>query len=237
MHHLEPSTISSVWPCSRVARSSARVAAGDSIAFDALLCDTSKHVSPNGTAIPMVLSMADDTCPNGGQSPQQDGYYQFNEEHYTVWFAYVKACGTAPPDQCAHRGAAAMWERWQGRRLHPNKFSPVGHYSLLSLWSGYLVQLPYYTTTFNQDAAYEALFRSHWLADWAYANSTLLAGERGRYGPITLVLSPPHGTPPSHPTTPCLSYRYGPTSPRSSSPHHTAPRPHTPRPPASPHTP
>ena len=156
----------------------------DSIEFDKLLCDTSRDVvSPkNGSGIPMTLAIHGDACPNGFQTPQKDGYYHFNEEHYTVWFSYVKACGEAVPGQCSHSAAEAMWNAWQGRRLHPNTFSPVGNYSLLSLWSGYLVQLPYYTTQFSSDAAYQHLFRSHWLADWTHFNKTLLAGERGRYG-------------------------------------------------------
>jgi len=42
----------------------------------------------------------------------------------------------------------------------------------------------YYTMhEFSSDPAYEALFKSHWLADWAFYNSSnVLAGERGRYG-------------------------------------------------------
>eukprot|EP00966_Prymnesium_polylepis_P049594 1147938-Prymnesium_polylepis.1 len=154
-----------------------------SIEFDQLPCDAaSDAVSPNGTGIPMVHALHGDGCPGGFQLPQADGYYQFNEEHYTVWYAHVKACGDAPPGHCAHAAAEAMWAAWQGRRLHPNAVAPVGGYRLLSLWSGYLVQLPYYTSPFNADATYEALFRDHWIADWAHFNATAHAGERGRYG-------------------------------------------------------
>ena len=76
-----------------------------------------------------------------------------------MWFSYVMACGEAPPSQCAQPAAEAMWRAWQGRRLHPNQEAPVGGYKLLSLWSGYLVQLPYYTTQFNSDVAYKQAAR------------------------------------------------------------------------------
>ena len=71
--------------------------------------------------------------------------------------------------------------RSQGRRMSPNH-SYKGH-ALLSMWSGYLVQLPYYTAaSFNDDATYNGLFHSHWQADWQYYNDLTHQGQRGRYG-------------------------------------------------------
>merc|ERR1719433_2416992 len=74
-----------------------------------------------------------------------------------------------------------MWTRWQGRREHPNH--AYAGYPLLSMWSGYIVHLPFCTTaSFNSDAVYANLLRNHWLADWAFYNDTAFGGERGRYG-------------------------------------------------------
>ena len=44
---------------------------------------------------------------------QQDGYYNFNEEHHTVDFAYHAACPSGEP--CANTAISAMWRRWQAR--------------------------------------------------------------------------------------------------------------------------
>jgi len=155
----------------------------DSIRFDAVLC-ADGALSPRGTGIPMTLSLRGDAC-GPAQEPQADGLYQFNEEHYTVWFAYEKACGGQVAGRCSNAAIEAMWDAWQGRRLRPNHFYPhaAERLALLSEWSGYVVQLPYYTTrTFNSDPAYLALFRNHWRADRAYFDARDLASERGRYG-------------------------------------------------------
>ena len=62
-----------------------------------------------------------------------------------------------------------MWSSWQGRRLHPDH--AYGGYSLLSMWSGYIVHLVYYTTAaFNSDAAYIGLGR---IVAVYYGSSTL----------------------------------------------------------------
>ena len=46
------------------------------------------------------------------------------------------------------------------RRLHPD--DSYQGYELLSMWSSYLVQLPYYMVhTFNSDPVYQRLFKSH----------------------------------------------------------------------------
>ena len=74
-----------------------------------------------------------------------------------------------------------MWFKWQGRRNKPNH--AYGGHPLMSMWAGYVLQLPYYTMhAFNSDPTYVSLFREAWLADWQYYNSTRFAGERGRYG-------------------------------------------------------
>eukprot|EP00940_MAST-03C_sp_MAST-3C-sp2_P002398 g2398.t1 len=142
-----------------------------SIEFDKLLCDESKE-SDRGTGIPMIQSF-NGSC-SAIQYPQaSDGFYQFNEEHYTVWFAYLK--------NTSDDALSTMWTRWQGRRNAPNH--AYANYSLLSEWSGYLVQLPYYTTaSFHNDATYRELFRAHWLADRTYYTRTTHQGARGRYG-------------------------------------------------------
>lgn len=56
--------------------------------------------------------------------------------------------------------------------------------SLLSYWSSYIVQLPFYSShSFNSDKTWQHLFYNHWAADWAYYNSTAFyAGDDGRYG-------------------------------------------------------
>jgi hypothetical protein len=156
----------------------------ESVHFDQLLCEMkTMRLAAGGTGIPMVLSMSDDTCPGGAQAPLPDGFYQYNEEHYTLWLAYERVCGTQPPGHCNDTAMEAMWAAWQGRRLHPDHVAPFGAYPLLSLWSGYLVQLPFYSThPFNSDETYLRLFRSHWLADWAFYNQSAKAGDRGRYG-------------------------------------------------------
>ena len=49
---------------------------------------------------------------------QKDGYYNYNEEHYTVWLAHeqskAKNGGTAYP------AIEKMWTAWNDRKLHPN---------------------------------------------------------------------------------------------------------------------
>lgn len=151
----------------------------DSIRFDSILC-ANNALTPTGTGIPMTLSLTGDEC-GPVQEPQTDGFYQFNEEHYTIWFAYEKACAGQPAGHCSNAAIEAMWDAWQGRRLHPNH--AYDEIELLSAWSGYIVHLPYYTThTFNSDPAYQTLFRNQWLADRAYFDASDHASERGRYG-------------------------------------------------------
>lgn len=108
--------------------------------------------------------------------------YQFNEEHYTVDLAYHQACASAPPGNCSgSKPIRDMWTSWQARRIHTD--TEYDGHPLLSLWSGYIVHLPFYTVhSFNSDPTYQSLLRSHWLADWDWYNKTTYAGQRGRYG-------------------------------------------------------
>eukprot|EP00948_MAST-09A_sp_MAST-9A-sp1_P001145 g1145.t1 len=142
--------------------------------FENLLCDTEGKVNSTGEGIPMIQSF-DNRC-SAVQFPQSDGYYQFNEEIYTVWFAHEKinAQGLLVNTE--------FWKKWQTRRMYPNHF--YQNISLLSLWSGYIVHLPFYTTfPFNSDPLYWSLFRNHWLADWLYFNQSMWkGGQRGKYG-------------------------------------------------------
>lgn len=78
-------------------------------------------------------------------------------------------------------GIERMWASWQGRRLHPNTMYN-GH-ELLSVWSSYLVHLPFYMThSFNSDDAYVELFQSHWKADVEYYRSEAMSSGDHRYG-------------------------------------------------------
>lgn len=161
------------------------IALWESTHFENLLCDSSSppvvsNQSKSGTGIPMVQSF-DESC-KGVQYPSlDDGYYHFNEEHYTVHFAYQKQFCSPEGKSKNNRGLESMWDAWEGRRLHPS-LSYQG-YNLLSKWSGYIVQLPYYTSySFNSDPDYVKLFKNHWLADWLYYNGSYNAGDRGRYG-------------------------------------------------------
>lgn len=150
------------------------------IKWDTILCGENSTVSPTGTGIPMLVDSGDG-C-QAVQYPQADGYYQFNEEHYTVWFAYEMACGEQPAGECDNKAIETMWHRWQGRRQHINTW--YGSHPLLSIWSAYLVQLPFFMVhAFNSDPTYLSLFKSHWQADVEYYTSTAYnAGVAGRYG-------------------------------------------------------
>merc|ERR1719424_2395422 len=102
------------------------------------------------------MNMHDDGC--GPAKPVLgDGMYNFNEEHYTVWFAYEKACPLQKTGECPNVAIQQMWDRWMSRSQHPN-YNYKEH-PLLSLWSGYIVHLPFYTShSFNSNADFQALF-------------------------------------------------------------------------------
>lgn len=150
------------------------------VQWETLLCGQNGKLDPNGTNIPMLVDWADG-C-SALMPVDQDGYYQFNEEFLAVWFAWQTACGGQPKGQCKNKGIERMWQRWQGRRKHTVK-SYNGH-PLLSLWSAYVVHLPFYMShAFNSDAYYTRLFASHWAAEWSFYNSSdFYAGDQGRYG-------------------------------------------------------
>lgn len=150
--------------------------------FDSVLCDRSGLVDSRGTGVPMLQGENASIC-SATQFPQADGFYEYSEETYAVWYAYVQACGSSDNqthEGCKDKAIEAMWKAWQGRRTKPNH-NYDGH-PLLSLWSGYFFQFPYYTVApVNTDPTYAKLFEQSWLADWAYYNNTAHA-VRGRYG-------------------------------------------------------
>jgi hypothetical protein len=115
-------------------------------------------------------------------------YYDYSELHYTVWLSYHQTCRDAPLGQCENKDIEQMWRKWQGRRLHPDvswtDISTTKSYDLLSLWSSYIVHLPFYAThSFNSDPHWTALFNNHFAADLAYYQSpAFYSGDRGRFG-------------------------------------------------------
>lgn len=163
-----------------------------SVHYEELLCDSKiengtqvTKVSQNGTYIPMVQSSHEPRHCIGAQAPGGDGYYTFDEEHYTIDLAYRKGCNGQPLGQCKNKALETMWQKWQGRRLHMNQHYADGNqtYDILSAWSGYIVHLPFYTSySFNSDSAYQHAFHAHWKVDWLFYNSSTHQGERGRYG-------------------------------------------------------
>ena len=165
-------------PTAEISRLASELFAG--VQWDSLLCGEHGQLDPNGTNIPMLVDWRDG-C-SALMPLDQDGYYEFNEIFLAVWFAFQTACGDQPSGQCKNKGIERMWQRWQGRRDHPNHW--YGAYPLLSLWSAYVVHLPYYMThAFNADSTYTKLFHSHWEAEWSFYNSSqYYAGEDGRYG-------------------------------------------------------
>eukprot|EP00928_Gymnodinium_smaydae_P018195 TRINITY_DN16927_c0_g1_i2.p1 TRINITY_DN16927_c0_g1~~TRINITY_DN16927_c0_g1_i2.p1 ORF type:complete len:560 (-),score=47.58 TRINITY_DN16927_c0_g1_i2:177-1829(-) len=152
-----------------------------SMKWENILCSKNSSVDPlNGTGIPFAQMLKGNKCA-GAEFPNRDGLYEYTEEMYSVWLAHERSCHGKPAGSCENRAIDQMWQRWQGRRKAPNH-EYDGH-PLLSMWSGYIVQLVYYTVhPFLVDPDWTALFKSHWLADWAWYNKSMLAGERGRYG-------------------------------------------------------
>ena len=115
------------------------------VRFEHLLCDlASSQQDDNGTAPPFTF---DDAGGCGAlQRLQPDGAYEYSELHYTVDLAFHQACAGEPASACANKPIARMWEAWQRRKLSPihNYTSPDGAvYPLLSMWSSYIVHLPY----------------------------------------------------------------------------------------------
>jgi len=191
----------------------------DSVHFTQLLCDFgSDRVSPNGTGIPFTMGLDDDRCGAEGKAKsiqhhdskeQQlkklkasgddavkggekdgDNMYQFNEEHHAVHLAYQQACGHQAPGECDNEAIELMWNRWQGRRLHPtvsykgNKgFKGNQGFNVSSTWASYVAQLVYYTSqSFNSDPDWMNLFVQGWEADRLFYKQHYYQGMRGRYG-------------------------------------------------------
>eukprot|EP00927_Polykrikos_kofoidii_P040306 TRINITY_DN34489_c0_g1_i1.p1 TRINITY_DN34489_c0_g1~~TRINITY_DN34489_c0_g1_i1.p1 ORF type:complete len:594 (-),score=51.23 TRINITY_DN34489_c0_g1_i1:164-1945(-) len=156
------------------------------VRFENLLCDASGRRSDSGNAIPFTFD--DEGGCAGLHMPKADGAYDFSELHYVVWLAFNQACAGSPPNHCPNTAIEKMWTAWQERRLHPDhSYKPTStgqRYPLLSLWSSYIVQLPFYASgSFNSDLHWSALFASHWQADLAYFNSSAYyGGDAGRYG-------------------------------------------------------
>jgi hypothetical protein len=92
--------------------------------FDSLLCNRAGLVDPTGTGVPMLQGANASIC-SATQFPQPDGFYEYTEETYSVWYAYVQACGGNANGSSAHEGCRnkaieTMWKAWQGRRTTPN---------------------------------------------------------------------------------------------------------------------
>ncbi|CAE8592497.1 unnamed protein product [Polarella glacialis] len=134
----------------------------------------------NGTGIPM-LQTSDGECISV-LWPSRDGYYEFNEEITASWIAFEKVCGEFQrTGYCAAVNIQNMWNAVQGRRFHPD--STAAGYEILTKWSAYVVQIPYYMVhAVNSDATYQKLFKNQWLADWATYNSSVYYGDSSRYG-------------------------------------------------------
>eukprot|EP00927_Polykrikos_kofoidii_P053890 TRINITY_DN48413_c0_g1_i1.p1 TRINITY_DN48413_c0_g1~~TRINITY_DN48413_c0_g1_i1.p1 ORF type:complete len:640 (-),score=54.90 TRINITY_DN48413_c0_g1_i1:72-1952(-) len=169
-------------PQTAVARSIQKLSSElwQAVEFDNVLCNRDGRIDANGDGLSFTID-DHDVC-GMLDVPQHDGCYGYSELHYTVWFAYNRACSDHPEGNCPNEALERMWQAWQCRRLLPS-FQYKGH-PLLSKWPAYIVQLPFYAThSFNADRKWNSLFASHWSADWAYFNSSkYFAGDGGRYG-------------------------------------------------------
>lgn len=152
----------------------------NAVQWETILCNSQKKMDLNGDEIPFTFD-DDDNC-DGLHKVASDGFYGFSELHYAVWLAYENSCAGYAAGECPNQALDAMWQAWQGRRNHPN--IDYQGMPLLSLWSSYIVHLPYYSShSFNADPVWQSLFKSHWQADLAYYSSDkFYAGDAGRYG-------------------------------------------------------
>ena len=74
-----------------------------------------------------------------------------------------------------------MWNRWQGRRLHPTEY--YKGFNVSTSWASYVTQLVYYTCqSFNSDPGWMNLFVQGWEADRLSYKQHYYQGLRGRYG-------------------------------------------------------
>eukprot|EP00937_MAST-01D_sp_MAST-1D-sp2_P004630 g4630.t1 len=134
--------------------------------------------SATGTAVPWLFNATSGCSDSFG--PAADGMYDFSEMFWYAWLARERPSSVLPGGAAA---SEALFRAWAARAAAPN-YAYAGR-ALLTLWPSYVVQLPYYLVhPFNSDPSgrFQALLRAQWQAEWAFANSTLHAGEGGRYG-------------------------------------------------------
>jgi len=112
--------------------------------------------------------------------PTADGSYDFNEMMPALWLAYNFAC-RGQLGNCTNAALENAWQAWQTRRYKLNVY--WDGFNLLSKWSCYVVQFPYYTThAFISDPTWVDGFKNMWRADYAdYASPAYYAGDV-RYG-------------------------------------------------------
>jgi len=84
----------------------------------------------------MAVTDINETKCKGIMPLQRDGFYNFNEEHYTVWLAHEMSKAKSDTGE-ATQPIQDMWTAFNDRRLHPNW--SYGNYDLLSVWSSYIV--------------------------------------------------------------------------------------------------
>jgi len=97
-----------------------------------------------------------------------------------LWLAYNFAC-RGQLGNCTNIALENAWQALQTRRYKLNEH--WDGFNLLSKWSCYVVQFPYYTThAFISDPTWVDGFKNMWRADYAdYASSAYYAGDV-RYG-------------------------------------------------------
>ena len=137
------------------------------------------HVQATGQLVPWLYNSSTGCRDSFGPAP--DGMYYYSEMHWLAWLAYQSECGGKKNCSSA-TPVHQLFRSWQDRASAPNFW--YSSRPLLTLWPSYVLQLPFYLVhPFNSDPRFVSLFRSQWLAEWSYYNSSSLhAGERGRYG-------------------------------------------------------
>eukprot|EP00929_Paragymnodinium_shiwhaense_P015396 TRINITY_DN12348_c0_g1_i1.p1 TRINITY_DN12348_c0_g1~~TRINITY_DN12348_c0_g1_i1.p1 ORF type:complete len:828 (-),score=166.34 TRINITY_DN12348_c0_g1_i1:236-2719(-) len=115
----------------------------------------------------------------GVNYPRADEAYEFSEAMPAVWVAHQVLCKPSETSaRCENKDIDQMWERFQKRRSKPSQSSTDGM-NVLSLYAGYIVQLPQYLVhAFAADKMYQDLFRNSWRADREFYTGDLnYAGE------------------------------------------------------------
>lgn len=112
--------------------------------------------------------------------PTADGTYDFNEMMPTLWLAYNFAC-RGQLGNCTNVALENAWNAWQKIRYNPS--TRWNGKKLLSEWSCYVVQFPFYTTNaFISDPVWVDGFKNMWQADQDdYSSRAFDAGDI-RYG-------------------------------------------------------